>query len=74
MSALTLSDFVPGDKVLYVPGVAQGDERHEACERGVVSSTNDHYVFVRYYRRDGTLPDGGVATHVSDLRILGSGQ
>lgn len=42
------SDFRPGDRVLYVPNHAHGDTAHPDCERGVVTSTNDVNVFVRY--------------------------
>ena len=42
------SDFHPGDRVLYVPNHAQGDTTHPDCERGVVTSTNEVNVFVRY--------------------------
>ncbi len=42
------SDFVHGDKVTYIPGHAHGDPHHEDCESGVVSSVNDHTVFVKY--------------------------
>lgn len=45
---LCVSDFQPGDRVLYVPNHAHGDKQHPDCERGVVSSTNEVNVFVRY--------------------------
>ena len=45
---LTLDDFEPGDPVTYVPYHAHGDRGHKDCEHGVVSSTNDTYVFVRF--------------------------
>ncbi len=41
-------DFSPGDRVLYVPHHANGDTTHADCERGVVTSTNEVNVFVRY--------------------------
>ena len=43
-----ISDFKPGDAVRYVPHHAHGDINHKHCENGIVSSTNDYYVFVRY--------------------------
>lgn len=42
------SDFKPGDLVRYVPGHAHGDVAHKDCEDGVVTSTNEELVFVRY--------------------------
>lgn len=45
---LTLADFVTGDLVLYVPYHVHGDEADPHCQFGVVSSVNDHYVFVKF--------------------------
>jgi len=45
---MTPSDFHPGDHVRYIPGHAHGDRHHPDCEDGVVSSTNDRYVFVKF--------------------------
>ena len=45
---MTASDFREGDKVLYIPNHAHGDPNHKDCERGIVSSQNGNYVFVRY--------------------------
>lgn len=42
------AQFTPGDEVLYIPMHANRDPTHPDCEKGVVTSTNDHYVFVRY--------------------------
>jgi hypothetical protein len=58
----TTANFRPGDQVLYVPNHAHGDTRHPDCESGVVTSTNEVNVFVRY--------GGGIhsqATSPSDL-------
>ena len=41
-------DFKHGDKVRYVPNHADGDIRHADCQDGVVSSTNEMFVFVKY--------------------------
>lgn len=41
-------DYKHGDKVRYVPNHAFGDPHHPDCQNGVVSSTNEHYVFVKY--------------------------
>ncbi len=57
------SDFEPGDRVRYVPGVAHGDSGHPACEDGIVSSANETVVFVRYGRQTS-----GTATDPEDLR------
>ena len=43
-----ISDFKKGDKVKYIPTHANGDRKHKDCENGVVSSTNDRFVFVKY--------------------------
>lgn len=43
-----LEDFSVGDQVTYVPYHAHGKASHPDCERGVVSSKNDLYVFVRF--------------------------
>jgi len=41
-------DFKHGDKVRYIPNHANGDVTHQDCQDGIVSSTNEHYVFVKY--------------------------
>lgn len=41
-------DFKPGMRVIYVPRHADGDKHHRDCERGVVSSIGERYVFVIY--------------------------
>ena len=43
-----VSDFKHGDKVRYVPSHAHGDAKHKDCQNGVVSSTNEKWVFVKY--------------------------
>ena len=37
-----------GRSVIYVPGHAHDDLHHKDCERGHITSFNDHCVFVRY--------------------------
>lgn len=37
-----------GRHVIYVPGHAKGNLGHKDCERGFITSFNDHAVFVRY--------------------------
>lgn len=39
-------DFKRDDRVRYVPYHAHNDVTHKDCENGIVTSTNDHYVFV----------------------------
>ena len=41
-------DFSKGDHVRYVPRHADGDQNHKDCQNGVVSSTNEKWVFVKY--------------------------
>lgn len=43
-----MNDYKHGDKVLYVPNHANGDITHPDCQKGIVSSTNEHFVFVKY--------------------------
>lgn len=67
MAMNTLQDFKPGDRVLYVPYHANGDTKHEDCELGFVSSTNDKFVFVRYANVRGEISDRGIATMPDQL-------
>lgn len=46
-SGLT-ADFKAGDRVAYIPLHAHGDASHPDVERGIVTSTNPYFVFVRY--------------------------
>jgi hypothetical protein len=45
---MNLSDAYRQQKVAYVPTHARGDLNHHAVERGLVSSHNDKYVFVKF--------------------------
>lgn len=54
-----ISDFTPGDGVVYTPHDGGGPK-----EDGVVTSVNDRYVFVRYR---GSLSQYGTATDPADL-------
>jgi hypothetical protein len=58
----------PGDRVIYVPTHAKGDLNHPDSERGVVSSLNDTYVFVKYIRH-GILQETSQATRYEDLYL-----
>lgn len=62
ISEHVVTDFQQGDRVVYVPGHANGDPKSTACERGVVSSTNDRFVFARY--------GGGTTAQATDPRDL----
>jgi hypothetical protein len=42
------TDFEPGDAVAYIPAHALGSRTHPDIEYGVVSSLNQHFVFVRF--------------------------
>lgn len=44
--------FKRGDQVIYIPTHAHGDKEHKDCEYGFVTSSNEKFVFVRYWRRD----------------------
>ncbi|KKK77026.1 hypothetical protein LCGC14_2857760 [marine sediment metagenome] len=72
------ANFKKGQRVLYVPLHAQGDIKHQDCERGVVSSTNDRVVFVKYDNQmcimaTGDEPYTAQATEPDDLTLLHGG-
>ena len=54
----TTADFSKGERVRYLPLHADGDIRHEDCQNGVVSSTNDRWVFVKYDNLDCVMVTG----------------
>lgn len=66
--------FKPGMQVLYIPRHANGDPRHPDCEHGIVTSVNQTYVFVRYWRMNGSmgpeLSSYPAATDPKDLVIF----
>ena len=70
-------NFQNGDRVIYIPGHANGDRGHPDCERGTVSSANEHSVFVRFdaqvakFGWDGTTAQG---CHRQDLLLKGRTQ
>lgn len=51
------NEFVPGDRVRYVPHRARGDLHHPGCEDGTVKRCGQHAgtVFV-FYDNDGPNP------------------
>ena len=51
-------DYKKGDKVRYVPNHANGDVHHKDCQNGVVSSTNERFVFVKYDNAMCTMTTG----------------
>lgn len=55
---LTINDFEHGMSVTYIPNHANGDINHPDCENGVVSSTNDKFVFVKYNNGDCVIKTG----------------
>jgi hypothetical protein len=60
-----VNSFREGDLVRYIPGHAHGDVEHDDCENGVVTSTRDDIVFVRYGEKVSSQ-----ATSASDLRLI----
>jgi hypothetical protein len=54
------------ESVIYVPKHAKGNLNHPDCERGVVSSFNEKFIFVKYIR-NGVLQHTAQATNPSDL-------
>ena len=42
------NEFKKGQRVVYTPHHARGDVNHPDCEKGVVSSANEKFVFVKY--------------------------
>ena len=59
-------DFKRDDAVLYVPTHAEGDLKHKDVERGVVSSTNGKFVFVKYYPQLERLGWHGTTSQATD--------
>jgi len=47
-AATRAQDFEAGEHVRWVPEHAKGNASHPDCENGVVTSTNDKWVFVRF--------------------------
>lgn len=45
---LSMEEAVIDMRVIYVPYHANGDHLHKDCERGRITSKNDHYIFVRF--------------------------
>ena len=44
----TITDWQPGMQALYVPREAEGQLSHPSVERGIVTSVNRTYIFVRF--------------------------
>lgn len=68
ISEESVSEFVAGDLVKYVPYHAHGNGQHPHCETGVVTSTNKAYVFVRF---SGSTSQ---ACKPDQLRLMASGK
>ena len=67
---MNATDFKPGMRVKYIPRVANKNPNHEACEEGIVSSTNDSFVFVRYENGINSFAQKGCPTDPEDLIII----
>ena len=72
------NEFKKGDRVLYVPHHAKGDTKHKDCQKGIVSSTNTTWVFVKYDTQFYTMLTGdepftAQATAPTDLIKLPKG-
>jgi len=75
---MRLDDFEKGMRVIYVPNHADGDANHKDCQKGVVSSKNDAWVFVKYDNLDmkmitGDEPYTANATSSDNLLPIGRG-
>ena len=68
-SKLTLKDFKPGDRVIYVPDHLDiGDALSSSCEVGVVTTVNNLFVFVRYFSlASGELKETSMGTKPKNL-------
>lgn len=69
MSSNQISDFKPGDTVVYVARHKHNSGQQfffEDCEPGQVSSLNDSFVFVKFWDGD-TLKTTAQACSPSDL-------
>jgi hypothetical protein len=70
-----MGDFIKGMRVRYIPHHAYGNIHHPDCQCGVVSSTNDKFVFVKYdnlmcIMTTGDEPYTPQATNPEDLILL----
>ena len=54
------------ESVIYVPNHAKGYLNHPDCEKGVVSSFNEKFIFVKYIW-NGVLQETAQATDPSNL-------
>lgn len=73
VDVMNAEEFLPGQRVVYVPNRAHGDHAHADCERGVVTGANAAAVFVRYYGQGGELQAHSQATAPGDLVVVGGG-
>ena len=55
---MKLEDCFKGERVRYIPHHAHGDANHPDCQSGVISSTNDKWVFVKYDNLVCTMTTG----------------
>jgi len=64
---MSTQGFKKDDQVRYIPRHAEGDASHPDCENGIVTSTNEVNVFVKYYHSAGGLRLHAQATSPEDL-------
>lgn len=63
----------PGTQVLYVPEESEGDDTHESCREGFVTSRHSNGQYNVRFWRPGTkndLDEGAVATQVKACYLL----
>lgn len=65
-----LSKFTPKTRVAYIPLHANGDLKHKDVERGTVSSTNSHYVFVKFDKQLNKFGWNGTTSQACDPKDL----
>ena len=55
---MNTKNFRKGQRVIYIPTHAKDDPYHKDCQKGVVKSTNEKYVFVLYDNSIMTMLSG----------------
>lgn len=69
---MKLEDCKKGMRVKYIPTHLKGMPLHLDCEKGIISSKNEKYVFVKYDNADRVMKTGdepytAAATRLEDL-------
>lgn len=62
--------FLRYQGVVYIPGHAHGDDRHEDCEYGFVSVVNEKFIFVKFSKQLGNLGWEETTSQACDPRDL----